>query len=130
MEENIKSRIILVVSILALIFFVGSLKSCGNAYRQKQSRDKEMAARLDLEERVSKISQESLVSQERLKAVEKELREVKLELEQAKRALNQEQLTNRYLKEELEKVTKLKETLEENLKEELVKDKSSGLRKK
>lgn len=130
MEENIKSRIILVLSMLALIFFVGSLKSCGNAYRQKQARDKEMAARLDLEEKISKISQEKSLSEEKLQVVEKELHEMKLELEESKRALTQEQLASQGLKEELKKVTKLKETLEEDLKEALVNDRSSRPRKK
>ncbi|MBC8436376.1 MAG: hypothetical protein ISS32_02915 [Candidatus Omnitrophica bacterium] len=130
MEENIKSRIIIVLSVLALIFFVGCLKSCGNASRQKQARDKEMAARLDLEEKISKISQESSVSDEKLKAAVKELQDAKIELDQAKRALNEEQLASQGLKEELHKVTKLKETLEEDLKEALVTDKSSRPRRK
>ncbi len=55
MEESIKGRIIVVLSILTLIFFVGCLKSCGNANRQKQGRDREMANRLDLEEKINKI---------------------------------------------------------------------------
>ncbi|MDI6606446.1 MAG: hypothetical protein QME65_04830 [Candidatus Omnitrophota bacterium] len=130
MEENIKNRIIIVLSILALIFFIGSLKSCGNAYRQKQARDKEMAARLDLEERISKISQENSLSEEKLLVVQKELDETKLELGESKKALAQQQSVSQNLREELNKVTKLKETLEEDLKEALVSDKSSRSRKK
>lgn len=130
MEENIKNRIIIVLSILALIFFVGSLKSCGNAYRQKQARDKEMAARLDLEERISKISQENSLSEEKLQAVQKEMDETKLELGEGKKALAQQQSVSQNLKEELNKMAKLKEALEEDLKEALVNDKSSRPRKK
>jgi chromosome segregation ATPase len=130
MEETIKNRIILVLSILALMFFIGSLKSCGNAYRQKQARDKEMAARLDLEEKISKISQQSSLLEEKMRGVRKEMDETKSELEQNRRALAQERSASQSLKEELNKVTKLKETLEEDLKEALVNDKSSRPRKK
>lgn len=120
MEENIKSRIILVLSILTLIFFVGCLKSCGNAYRQKQGRDREMATRLDLEEKINKISQEKSTLEEKFLAAEKQEHEDKLELQQLKKALVQEQLISQSLKEELNKVSSLKETLEEDLKDALV----------
>lgn len=130
MEENIKSRVIIVLSILVLIFFVGSLKSCGNASRQKQARDKEMAARLDLEEKLNQISQEKSLSEEKLKNAAKELEDAKAELKESKNALEEEQSANQKLKQELEKVSKLKETLEEDLKEALVDDRSSRSRRR
>ena len=108
------------MSILILIFFVGCLKSCGNAYRQKQARDREMATRLDLEEKINKISQEKSTLEEKFQAAEKQMHDDKLELGQAKKALVQEQLISQSLKEELNKVSSLKETLEEDLKDALV----------
>ncbi len=120
MEENIKNRVILVLSILTLIFFVGCLKSCGNAYRQKQARDREMASRLDLEEKINKLSREKSLLEEKSRAGEKQLHELELESQQAKKALIQEQLVSQSLKEELNKVSRLKETLEEDLKDALV----------
>jgi len=124
MEETIKNRIILILAILSAIFFIGTVSSCSNAYRQKTARDKEMATRLDLEEKMSKFSQEKTTLEEKLKTRDKELEAAKAGHEATKKALVQEQLVNQSLKEELQKITKLKETLEEDLKEALVQAKA------
>ena len=119
MEEAIKNRIILILAILTVILFISTISSCSNAYRQKVARDKEMAARLDLDERMNKFSQEKTVLEDKLKAKEKEVEEEKASHEETKKALVQEQLVNQSLKEELQKVTKLKDALEEDLKDAL-----------
>jgi len=124
MEETIKNRIILILAILTAIFLIGMINSCSNAYRQKVARDKEMATRLDLEEKMNKFSQEQTTLNAKLKTKEKESEEEKAAYQATKNALVQEQLVNQSLKEELAKVTKLKETLEEDLKEALVTSKS------
>ena len=59
--------------------------------RQKELRDKEMAARLQLEEKMTKFSQERLALEERIKSKEKEAEEAKKELEEARKALAQKQ---------------------------------------
>jgi Skp family chaperone for outer membrane proteins len=125
MGENIKNQIILILAVVTIIFFIIALGSCSNAGRLKNARDKEMSARLDLEEKMSKFSQEKTGLQEELKGKEKELQEEKATHEASKKALVQEQLVNQSLNEELAKVTKLKETLEEDLKEALVSGKST-----
>jgi len=130
MEENIKSRIILILAILTLIFFVGCLKSCGTASRQKQARDKEMASRMDLEEKINKISQEKSTLEEKSQAMEKQLHDLELECQQAKKSLVQEQLVSQSLKEELSKVSRLKDTLEEDLKDALVESGKGGSKPK
>ena len=56
MEETIKNRIIFILAILSVILFIATLNSCSNAYRQKSARDKEMAIRLDLEEKMNKFN--------------------------------------------------------------------------
>jgi seryl-tRNA synthetase len=119
MDEAIKDRVILILGL-----FISNISSCSNAYRQKSARDKEMATRLDLEEKMSKYSQESVKLQEKANASIKELEEEKVALEASKKALAQEQLVNQSLKEELQKVTKLKEALEDDLKDALVSAKS------
>lgn len=129
MEETIKNRIILVLAIFSAILFIAALNSCSNAHRQKAARDKEMAARLDLEERMNKFVQEKVVAEEKLGGKDKELEEEKLAHQSTKKALAQEQLVNQSLKEELQKVTKLKEILEEDLKEALVQGKSTKSKK-
>jgi len=129
MEETIKDRIILVLAILTAIFFVATVNSCSNTYRQKTARDKEMAARLDLEEKMNKFTQEKASTEEKLNTANKELEEEKTAHQATKKALEQEQLVNQTLKEELQRVTKLKEALEEDLKEALVKNKSAKSKK-
>ncbi|MDD2689773.1 MAG: hypothetical protein PHT41_06465 [Candidatus Omnitrophica bacterium] len=129
MEENIKNRVILILGVLTILFFIVTINSCNNAYRQKTARDKEMATRLDLEERMNKFSQEKNSIVEKLKTAESALEEEKAAAEATKKALVQEQLINQSLKEELQKVTKLKDALEEDLKEALVRSKSTKPKK-
>lgn len=111
-----KNRIVIILAILSLIFFFGTLSSCNNAMRQKTGRDKEMAARLQLEEKMSKFSQERSALEEKAKAKEKESEEARVTLEACKKVLVQEQLINQSLKDELQKIIKLKESLEDDLK--------------
>ena len=116
MDEGLKNRIILILGILCIILLIGNISSCSNALKQKVARDKEMFSRLDLEERMSKFTNEKA-------ALEKQIEEEKAAVEAMKKDLVREQVVNQTLKDELEKVTKLKDTLEENLKEALVKKK-------
>lgn len=125
MEESLKNRIILILSILTVILFIGLISSCNNTYRQKLARDKEMSSRLDMEEKMGKFSQEKTVIEEKLKASQKELDEEKAAYQATGKALVQEQLVNISLKDELTKVTRLKEALEEDLKEALTAGKKS-----
>lgn len=125
MEEAIKSRIILILVVLSALLFISTIGSCNNALRQRTARNKEMVTRLDLEEKMSKFSQEKKTIDDELKASQKELADEKTALEATKKSLVQEQLINESMKEELEKVTKLKEALEEDLKEALTADKGA-----
>lgn len=124
MEEAMKNKLIIILAILTCIFFVISLDSCNNSRKHKTVRDKEMATRLDLEERMSKLYQTKSNIDQELKNISKSLEEEKAAHEADKKILLQEQLINQSLKEELQKVIKLKEALEEDLKEALVINKS------
>lgn len=119
MEETIKTRIIVILAILSVMFFIMTIGSCSSAYRQKLSRNREMATRLDLEEKMSKFLQEKMALDDKIKAEDTALEEEKAAHQATKKALVQEQLVNQSLKEELQKVTKLKEALEDDLKEAL-----------
>jgi len=120
MDEALKNRIVIILAVLSVVFFFGTFSSCSSAIRQKTARDKEMAARLALEEKTSKYAQEKSALEEKAKANDNQIQELKVALETAKKALVQDQLVNLSLKEELEKVTKLKETLEEELRQVLI----------
>ncbi|MDD5120227.1 MAG: hypothetical protein PHR84_02820 [Candidatus Omnitrophica bacterium] len=116
LNDALKNRIVIILAILSAILFFSTLSSCGSAMRQKASRDKEMASRLALEERMSKFSQDRSALEEKAKAKEKEAEELKPALETANKALAGERLINQSLKEELDKVVNLKEALENDLK--------------
>jgi uncharacterized protein YlxW (UPF0749 family) len=129
MEESIKSRLILILAILCAIFFIGTVSSCNNASRQKRARDKEMASRLDLEEKLNNFNQEKAGQEEKVKTLTQQLQEEQAVHQATKKALVQEQLVDQSLKEELQKVTKLKEALEDDLKDALTKGKTSKTKK-
>ncbi|TAM43302.1 hypothetical protein EPN54_00515 [bacterium] len=111
MDEGLRNRVVIILAVLTLIFFFGTLSSCNNALRQKARSDKEMAARIALEEKVSKFAQESSALEEKAKAKEKEAEDAKLELETAKKALIEEQAVNQGLNDQLRKTGQPKEAV-------------------
>ncbi|MBN1913293.1 MAG: hypothetical protein JW788_02720 [Candidatus Omnitrophica bacterium] len=123
MGEGFKNRLILVLITLSVLFFLGTISSCGDARRLRSARDKEMATRLDLEEKMSKFSQDKQDTEGKLDELIRQLEEEKAAHLATKKLLIDEQLVNQDLKEELDKIIRLKETLEEDLKEALTKDK-------
>lgn len=123
MDEDIKSRIILILAILTIIFFLGTINSCNNLRILKGSRNKEMELRLDVEEKLSNLGKDKERLEDRVKALTQEFEEEKVSHQASKKSLLQEQLVNQSLKEELAKKPKLKEALEDDLKEALVTDK-------
>ncbi len=125
MNESLKNRVIIILAVLTLIFFAGAVSSCNSAYRQKAARNKEMATRLDLEEKMSKTAQEKAGYEAKINSLGQNLEAEKSAHDATRKALLQEQLVNQSIKEELQKVTKLKEALEEDLKNALVKNKAA-----
>ena len=123
MKGIFKEKPVVILAILSLILFVLNIGSCASSYSQNAARRKEMAARMDIEEKMVKANQEKSVLSEKLKSRDKDSEEEKVVYQAAKKALAQEQLVCQNLKDELQKVTKLKEALEENLKEALAANK-------
>ncbi len=117
MGEAIKNRLILVLSIATLIFFLGTLGSCNNIRRSRTAYNREMLTRLDLEEKLSKFTQEKDKAEAKADKLKQDLEAEKAAHQATKNALLQEQLVNKNLKEESDKVTKMKEKLEEDLQE-------------
>jgi len=87
MDERIKNLVIIVLGVLCLLLLIGTISSCSGAYKQKLARDKEMAGRLDLEEKMSKSSQERVAMEERVKSKDKNLQEAVNELAGIKKEL-------------------------------------------
>ncbi len=116
---------VMMLAILSLVLFVFNIGSCISSYGQNTELKKEMAQRLDTEEKMTRANQEKAALLEKLKIKEKESEEDKAALQATRKALTQEQLVCRNLQDELEKVTKLKEALEDNLKKALAENKKA-----
>ncbi|HNX80872.1 MAG TPA: hypothetical protein PKL77_01850 [Candidatus Omnitrophota bacterium] len=115
MEDSGSKKLIIVLSVATLFFMATTVASCMTGSKQKKSRDVEMAKRLDVEEKLSKISSDKSVIDEKISALTRELDAQKAAFEKMQKVLVQEQLVNKSLQEELDKVSKLKDTLEEKL---------------
>jgi hypothetical protein len=116
---------VLMLAILSLVLFVFNIGSCISSHGQNTELKKEMAQRLDTEEKMTRANQEKAALLEKLKIKEKESEEDKSALQATRKALTQEQLVCRNLQDELGKVTKLKEALEDNLKKALADNKKA-----
>jgi len=119
MKGLLKDKNVAILLVLSVCLFVFNVGSCINLSNQDSLRKEEMAQRLSVEEKLMKLSQEKVFLSEQLKAKEKELEEERAAFQITKKALLQEQLVCQTLKDELQKVTKLKEELETGLKKTL-----------
>lgn len=98
MQKNNLAVALLVIC--AVLIFL-NIQSCGTGLRQKKAREKEMAVRLDAEEKLVKLAQEKQAVEDKLAQKEQELADEKAAHQVTKKALVQEQLVNQGLKEEL-----------------------------
>lgn len=108
------------------VFFLKTLKSCENVNRIKKSCDEERLIRMELEEKISKLSQDKTSAEEQLKKSSQELESQKAVFESTAKELKREEENYLKLKEELEKTAKLKEQLEADLKDALVNQKQGA----
>ena len=123
MGEGFKNRVILILSISTVIFFIGTVSSCSSAFRKKSDYDKEMLLRMSREEELLKVKQDKTAYLVEIDNLKRMLSEDKAQLQALKNDLMQEKLVSQNLKDELLKASRLKETIEDNLKD-TVKNKS------
>jgi hypothetical protein len=121
MSEDIRGKLFPILVLLALVFLITTIKSCGSIQKQKNMKDKEMYARLEAEEKLQDVKKGGDIQ---LLAKNKELQDEKASHEATKKLLDQERSVNKDLKEELDKITKVKEVLEDELKDVLAGSKS------
>ena len=126
MQDLIKNKAVVVLGIAAAVFFIGTVGSCSNAYRNKLARDKEMLVRMESEEKLARFMQEKNQLEAKMKELTQASEAEKTAHQAAQKTLLQEQLVNQSLKDELQKLTKLKEALEQDLKELLATGKTSS----
>ena len=117
MDEGLKNRIILVLGVLAIVFFITSINSCQDAAKQKKIVNQEKLGRMELEEKTLNLSNRNSELEQKIAQLQETLNQQNATHQATQQTLTQE-ITR--LKEELEKVTKLKDKLEEDLKEALV----------
>jgi septal ring factor EnvC (AmiA/AmiB activator) len=111
-EEQVQSKVLLAAIILAVVCLVLAISSGIAASKNKVELQREMALRMETEERLAGTSSKS-------SSLETELKSEQQQLAEARAALEQEKLTTDALKTELDKLTKLKEQLEKDLKDAL-----------
>ncbi len=119
MEEIVKNRIMALLGISAVIFFLLFLGANGNLIRQKNNAAQKSARVMDLENEVVTLEKEKSRLSEDQKKSQAQLAEEQASHASTKEKLSQELVAEQALKVELERVTRLKETLEKDLKEAL-----------
>jgi len=130
MEEGIKNRIIIILSITSLLFLTISVKSCSNTRSARSILNEEKSMRWDLEQKTRELTQQNRALEEKIKIITQELEDEKTANSSMKKTLDEEQLVTKTLKDELQKMNELKNTLEEDLKEALGKKKTEKSNKK
>lgn len=110
-----KKRLVAIVAVLVFLMLV--VRSCSMGRRQKRLINQEISQRMDLEKKIIDLEKERQNLENSLLIYQQELQDIKEELESTKAALSQEQMINSSLKKELNKVNRLKSTLEEDLQE-------------
>ncbi len=121
MEEDIRGKFFPILVLLTLVFLITTIKSCGSIQKQKNMKDKEMFARLEVEEKLQDVRKGWDLQ---LMAKDKELQDEKASHEATKKLLDQERLVSKDLKEGLDKIIKIKEGLEGEIKDVSVNSKS------
>jgi uncharacterized protein YlxW (UPF0749 family) len=119
-EEKLKNRVILGLAILCVILIFASANSCTSSRVQDKKWRDEMSRRLDAEDKTNKLQQEQTTLDAKLKKDDESLQECAKSLDSTKKALLQEQMVNQNLKGEIDKLNKLKDALEADLKEALI----------
>lgn len=114
MEGVNKNQVIVILIILNLIFFVSMISFGKQVSKNKRALLKETNVRFDLEEKDNENAKKIAQAQEQARSLQQDLEEERSAHEVTRKALGAAQ-------EELDKITKLKNTLEEDLKEALVK---------
>ena len=127
--DVLKNRLAVILGILNVIFLLVAINSCSQNRKIIDVKHKEEIKRYDAEKELNKISSDKLRIEDEMKKLVQETAQEKVDLESAKKALLQEQLINKSLKGELEKLSKLKDALEQDLKNALVSGKSERPKK-
>ncbi|PIQ88898.1 MAG: hypothetical protein COV72_06375 [Candidatus Omnitrophica bacterium CG11_big_fil_rev_8_21_14_0_20_42_13] len=118
-NEAIKNRIILIIGIACVMLFVWDFGVTSELSKVKKDMKNEMRLRLEFEEQNISFLKEKTSFEDKIKKLTADLENNKAALEELKKSLDEELLASKTLKSELDKITKLKAAMEEDLKEAL-----------
>ncbi|MFC1646175.1 hypothetical protein ACFL2Y_03250 [Candidatus Omnitrophota bacterium] len=119
MASRTKEPVLLVLVILTIIGFIFAFNSNTKADKNRKLFEKEMAFRLDMEEKVSKLRNENMDLATALKNKDLDIRQKVELIGDLNQTVSDQNTEIESLKSELRKVTLLKEQLESDLKEAL-----------
>jgi hypothetical protein len=127
--EVLKNRIVIILGVLNVIFLLIAINSCSQSKRCISVKRSEEIKRYDAEQELNKIAAERSAIEAKLQKTESVLVEEKAAVESTQKTLLQEQLISKALKAELEKMRKLNDALEQDLKNALVSGKTEKPKK-
>lgn len=125
MNDLLKNKPLLALAVAGVVLLVITVSSCNSAASYRRMYNEEYGKRMDAEESSHRQEKEFASLQGRTAALEGELAQEKTARQTAETALLQERLVNESLKKELEKVTRMKEALEQDLKQALLSGKGT-----
>jgi peptidoglycan hydrolase CwlO-like protein len=114
MDEQFKDRILIAMAIIIVICLTVAIGSSITAQKNKKNLHREMVLRMNAEEKLVNLTSQ-------VDSLKDQLENTKAKLEGATKALEEQKIINKELRIDLEKTTKLKKALEEDLKEALIK---------
>lgn len=127
--DVLKNRLAVILGILNVILLLVAVNSCSQYKKSIDVKGKAEVKSWEWEEKFNKVSGDKLLLEDAMKKFSQEMAQSKADVESAQKALLQEQLINKSLKGELEKLSKLKDALEQDLKNALVSGKSERPKK-
>jgi hypothetical protein len=114
----LSNKTVLVLIVVCIVLAIGCFSSVNIAYRQKLARDKEMMARLEIEEKMSTFAQRDKARDEEVESMRKQLDQERQSHETTKKTLVSEQVSKQTLQEEVLRLATEKMRLQKTLAEE------------
>lgn len=118
--EFLKNRLVVVLGVCNIVFLLVAVQSCVQGKRYIAVKHNEEIKRYDAEKALNDVKQEKERLETALQKNEETLSQERADFEAAQKTLLQEQLINKSLKAEIDKLRKLNNALENDLKNAVV----------
>lgn len=122
--EFLKNKVVIILGVCCLVLLLVAVQSCVQSNKCLQVKQKEEIKRYDAEKALNDVSQEKASLEAALRKAEATLTEERAAAETMQKTLLQEQLVNKSLKAEIDKLRKLNSALENDLKNAMVSGKA------